>query len=322
TVVRLTVALNVLDEDAKKTWVDDAESAISHGSIETARAIYAHALKVAEMFWLMGAKERWLAGDVPGAQAILTEAFKVNPESEQIWLAAVKLEWETGQHERARTLLQHARERASDAQRVWMKSVVLERQLGHYDEALKLLDEALVKYPNFHKLHIIRGQIHHEHHGDVASAREAYSKGLKACPKSIPLWLLSSRLEELTGMLVKARAILERGRLLNPKVPEMWVEAIRNKKKRKKGMLTARAVFTHTALQECPNSGLVWSEAILLEQRNQRRSKSVDALKKCDNDPHVFITVARLFWQERKYEKARGWFQKAVKLNPDLGDAW
>jgi pre-mRNA-processing factor 6 len=42
----------------------------------------------------MAAKEKWLAGSVPGARAILVEAFDANPDSEQIWLAAVKLEWE------------------------------------------------------------------------------------------------------------------------------------------------------------------------------------------------------------------------------------
>ncbi len=37
------------------------------------------------------------------------------------------------------------------------------------------------------------------------------------------------------------------------------------------------------ALQECPTSGILWSEAILLEPRQQRRAKSVDAIKSCEN---------------------------------------
>lgn len=47
------------------------------------------------------------------------------------------------------------------------------------------------------------------------------------------------------------------------------------------------------ALQECPNSGILWSEAIFLEARPQRRTKSVDALKKCEHDPHVLLAVAK-----------------------------
>lgn len=48
------------------------------------------------------------------------------------------------------------------------------------------------------------------------------------------------------------------------------------------------------ALQECPSSGLLWAEAIFIEARPQRKTKSVDALKKCEHDPHVLLAVARL----------------------------
>jgi pre-mRNA-processing factor 6 len=53
----------------------------------------------------MAAKEKWLAGDVPGARAVLAQAFASNPDSEDIWLAAFKLEFENGENERARALL-------------------------------------------------------------------------------------------------------------------------------------------------------------------------------------------------------------------------
>jgi pre-mRNA-processing factor 6 len=76
------------------------------------------------------------------------------------------------------------------------------------------------------------------------------------------------------------------------------------------------------ALQECSNSGLLWSEAIFMEPRPQRKTKSVDALKRCDNDPIIIATIARLFWAERKVDKARTWFEKAVKVDPDRGDSW
>jgi len=33
-------------------------------------------------------------------------------------------------------------------------------------------------------------------------------------------------------------------------------------------------------------------------------------------------TVCRLFWSERKITKAREWFLRTVKIEPDLGDAW
>lgn len=45
---------------------------------------------------------------------------------------------------------------------------------------------------------------------------------LKKCPHSTPLWLLLSRLEEKVGQLTRARAILEKSRLKNPKNPGLW----------------------------------------------------------------------------------------------------
>lgn len=47
------------------------------------------------------------------------------------------------------------------------------------------------------------------------------------------------------------------------------------------------------ALQECPKSGLLWAESIFLENRPARKTKSVDALKRCDNDPLVLVAVAK-----------------------------
>ncbi|CAM9945628.1 unnamed protein product, partial [Choristocarpus tenellus] len=50
--------------------------------------------------------------------------------------------------------------------------------------------------------------------------------------------------------------------------------------------------------------------------------KSLEALKRCDNNPSVIAAVARRFWSDRKYPKARKWFNRAVTLDPDAGDAW
>ena len=55
---------------------------------------------------------------------------------------------------------------------------------------------------------------------------------------------------------------------------------------------------------------------------DHREKQSVDVLKKCEHDSHVLLTVSKLFWSERKVNKAREWFQHTVKVEPDLGDAW
>jgi len=76
------------------------------------------------------------------------------------------------------------------------------------------------------------------------------------------------------------------------------------------------------ALQECPTSGIMWAKAVELEPKQGQNAKSVDALKKCENDAHVIVSVAKLFWRDGKNAKARKWFNRAVTLNPRLGDAW
>ena len=47
------------------------------------------------------------------------------------------------------------------------------------------------------------------------------------------------------------------------------------------------------ALQDCPNAGVLWAESIFMESRPQRKTKSVDALKKCEHDALVLLAVAK-----------------------------
>ncbi|XP_076338793.1 pre-mRNA-processing factor 6-like [Tachypleus tridentatus] len=151
-------------------------------------------------------------------------------------------------------------------------------------------------------------------------ARDSFNQGLKKCPTSISLWLLLSRLEERTGALIKARSVLEKARLRNPKCPELWLEAVRVEIRG--GLKDIAQTLMAKAMQECPGSGILWAEAIFMEARPQRKTKSVDALKRCEHDSHVLLAVSKLFWSERKTTKAREWFTRIVKIDPDLGDAW
>ena len=43
---------------------------------------------------------------------------------------------------------------------------------------------------------------------------------------------------------------------------------------------------------------------------------------KTKDNPLVICTVMRIFWSERKVEKARVWFGRALAQDSDLGDAW
>ena len=265
------------------------------------------------------AKEKWQAGSIDDARRVLGKAFIQNPNNEDIWLAAVKLEADNQQTPQARQLLQTARQEAG-TDRVWIKSVAFERQLGNPSAALDLVTQALQLYPKADKLWMMKGQIY-EAENKLPQAREAYNTGTRACPQSVPLWLLASRLEEKAGVVVKARSVLDRARLACPKNASLWTESVRVER-RAKNLPQAKNLMAK-ALQEVPSSGLLWSESIWhLEPRTQRKPRSLEAIKKVDNDPTLFVTVARVFWGERRLEKAASWFEKAILLDSDLGDTW
>ncbi|KAF9486850.1 TPR-like protein [Pleurotus eryngii] len=305
---------NAMGEEEKlDVWLGDAEAVESRGKMGTARAVLpwlraaelekAHGTRESletileravhhcphvEVLWLMAAKEKWLA-------------FGANPESEQIWLAAVKLEAENSEPGAARELLTRARS-VADTERIWMKSAAFERQQGQLDLALETLKTPLAKFPKFAKFYMIQGQIH-ESCGNIPQARASYAAGLKVCPKVIPLWILASRLEEKDGKSIKARCLLEKARLVNPANDELWAEAVHVEERAAITSSTTQAQAQAKAmlargLQECPTSGA----------RPMRKSRSIDALKKSADDPIIVCTVARLFWSERKIEKARTWF--------------
>ncbi|EPS31237.1 Pre-mRNA-splicing factor prp1 [Penicillium oxalicum] len=344
------------DDDRKDIWMDDAKSSIARGKYETARAIYAYALRVfvnrrsiwlaaadlernhgdkealwqvlekaveacpqSEELWLHLAKEKWQSGEIDDARRVLGRAFNQNPNNEDIWLAAVKLEADAKQTDQARELLSTAR-REAGTDRVWIKSVAFERQLGNVDEALDLVNQGLQQYPKADKLWMMKGQIY-ESQNKFPQAREAYGTGTRACPKSVPLWLLASRLEEKAGAVVRARSVLDRARLAVPKSPELWTESVRVE--RRANNIAQAKVLMARALQDVPASGLLWSESIWhLEPRASRKARSLEAIKKVENDPILFITVARIFWGERRLEKAMTWFEKAIVADSDYGDGW
>ncbi|KAF6228409.1 hypothetical protein HO133_008139 [Letharia lupina] len=344
------------DDDRKNIWMEDAQGSISRDRYETARAIYAYALRVYftsrklwraavdlekahgtpealfqlmeksveavpndEDLWMMYAREKWRTNELDEARKILGRAFNQNPESESIYLSAFQLEADNHQISAARELLRTARQEAS-TDRVWYKSVAFERQQGDNEAALDLCQQALNTFPSCWKLHALKGQIYTSK-GQIPQAREAYNVGTRACPAAVPLFILLSRLEEASGVVVKARSVLERGLMSSPKSVELRLEAIRVE--RRAGNIPQAKVLMAKALQALPSSGLLWSESIWhLEPRTQRKPRSLEAIKKCDNDPTLFVTVARVFWNERKLDKAANWFEKAIVLDADLGDTW
>lgn len=356
-IVKATIGWGLDEDDERRDiWLEDAKSISSRGRFETARAILGHAVSVfpysttvwhasadlekrhgttesllsvleravnacpnSESLWLLYAREMWQSGDPEGARKVLGRSFEQLPGNENLYTRAVDFEVDAGNYDQARSFLQVARESAA-TDRIFMKSAVLERQLGNFEAALDICNQALQNWPQSWKLHAVKGQIY-EQLSKLKEAQEAFNIGTRAAPKSPILYILLSRIQEKQGAIVKARSTLDRGRQQNPKTPELLCEAVRLER-RQQNTAAAQKVMA-IALQECPNSGLLWAEKIMhLEARTQRKPRALEAIKKVEKDAQLFVVVARIFWSERRLDKAATWFTKAVVLDPDYGDGW
>ncbi|KAF2012299.1 hypothetical protein BU24DRAFT_352944 [Aaosphaeria arxii CBS 175.79] len=356
-IIKATIGWGLDEDDERRdTWLQDAKDSIARGRFETARAVLGHAISIfplsttvwhaaaelekrhgtvdlllnmleravnacpkSESLWLSYAREMWQAGKPAEARQVIARSFQQLPGNENLYTRAVDFEVDANEFDQARTFLKIARESAA-TDRIFIKSAALERQLGDMDAALDLVNRGLQTWPGSWKLHSMKGQIY-ESMSKLKEAQEAYSVGTRANSKAPTLFILLSRIQEKTGAVVKARSTLDRGRAQNPKNPELLCEAVRLE--RRAGNLPAANKLMAGALQECPHSGLLWAEKIMnLESRTQRKPRALEAIKKVENDPQLFVVVARIFWAERRLDKASTWFTKAVVLDSDYGDGW
>ena len=116
---------------------------------------------------------------------------------------------------------------------------------------------------------------------------------------------------------------IDRARLAVPKSAELWCESVRVER-RAQNVKQAETLMER-ALRDVPKAqqGALWSEKIWhLTARPQRKPRALEAIKEVDNDPALLVAVARIFWGERRLEKAQGWFEKALVRDADLGDSW
>ena len=78
------------------------------------------------------------------------------------------------------------------------------KHAGELSAALKLLSTATELYPDFDKLWMMSGQIELQK-DRLDAARNAFNAGLKKCPNSIALWILTARIESEHKQFTKAR---------------------------------------------------------------------------------------------------------------------
>ena len=87
--VKAVIDLGIEEEDRKRTWMADADEAIKRGSVETARAIYAHALAVfpgKKSIWRRAAQLEKAKGSKESLDAILKKAVTYCPQVQPVCL--------------------------------------------------------------------------------------------------------------------------------------------------------------------------------------------------------------------------------------------
>jgi len=303
-------------------WMKAVNLEKEHGNRTTLGNILKQALEACndtELYFLMYAKHLWKQEkNIDEAINVLKKSLDDLDDEEELYLALVKLYKEKRQYDDARQLLIKGRQKC-DSNRIWMQSAQIEREVGEPEQAQKILETAIEKYPTFYKLYLISATLKQEA-GDLETTRKVYEEAVKTCRAHPQLWICYARMEQSQENYTKARALLQKGRIKIPRNDLLWLETI---------WLEIRAdnvkVATHLcskALQQCPNSGRLWSLAIELEPVQGRKAKSLQGIKACEQDAHVCIAVAKLFWREKKYDKTRRWLKRASALNKDLGDAW
>lgn len=356
-IVKATIGWRLDEDDERRDkWLQDAKDRIARGRYETARAILTHTIHVfpysttawhgaadlekqhgtteslltildnsvnscpkSETLWLLYAREMWQANRPVEARQVIARSFQHLPGNENMFTRAVDFEVDANEFDQARNFLRIARDSAA-TDRIYIKSAAFERQLGELDTAMGFVEQGLQIFPGSWKLHAIKGQIY-ESQSKLKEAQEAFAVGTRANPGAHVLFILLARIQEKTGAVVKARSTLDRGRSLNPKNPELLLEGIRLE--RRANNSSAANKLMSIALQECPRSGLLWTEKIMHhETRTQRRPRALEAARQVENDPRLFMSIARIFWSERKLDKAHTWFTKALLADPDFGDAW
>ena len=89
--VKSVIDLSIEEEDRKRTWMADADEAIKRGSVETARAIYAHALAVfpgKKSIWRRAAQLEKAKGTKDSLDAILKKAVTYCPQVKLVFTCA------------------------------------------------------------------------------------------------------------------------------------------------------------------------------------------------------------------------------------------
>jgi len=294
--------------------------------------------------WLLAAESKISLQNVHAARAILLEAFAANPHSESIFLAAVQIEIDAKDFARARSLLSHAREHTNSAQ-VFLQSALIEQMDGQVDKETELLKEGIAKFPCEPELRyrLALRWLNVKNYSKAIEVCELALNGngeiSRMCRKLERFWICLSDCYEKRSDLLRARAVFDRALAFENEMESVWLHSARLEYRLKASenamddsanderILSARNAAVSVlwrGINACKSGicGSLWGALIEAEIPVQQKARSVDALRKCDQDSRVLLAVARLFWRQRKHEKVKVWLLRAISTDKQFGDAW
>lgn len=252
---------------------------------------------------------------------VLERALKEIPDSEALWLhlAQYYLQLERPLLEQAIGILKKATQAVLTSERLWRRLIKVARRARASDVPV-LIQTALERFPASPKLWI---------HGIRAGIMDV-EQGLAACPRSDELYCLAAeRIQNEEGGDLRARAILERARRLLPHSSPIWLASVEVEAKSGSDHLSS-SIRAHVqsllnrALQQVPDCPRLWAEAIRWEPRPTRRSRIMEALRRCGQVPLLLVSLAQLLEGEGNLVGAREHLERAIKSEGGAkdGDVW
>ena len=178
---------------------------------------------------------------------------------------------------------------------LWRSAARLEEQGGSVARARALLEQGRSK--NLKEPDIWLAAVRTEQRAGLPKAADALmAKALQASMFSLAIisplsYLASSRCVVVTGSNLVRHVVTDYRPVLSVEAARQAWHPLKVEPDR------------YSRAQENPTSGVLWAEAISMAPRPQRRAKSVDALKRCNDDPHIIAAVAQLFKNDGKVRR-------------------
>jgi len=344
-IVKATIETGIEAEERITRWREDAETALRAGCVEVAREMLQTALRAlpeAVELWKSRLEVEKILGNVGNLRdlyplavkncpkevdlwleycenvskdcqmegiRVLEEALTHHPANIQLFLRLSKLYCAAGDFEKAkRSLIQ------CESGKAWKQAALLELSQGNSASARQTLLTGIEKYPKYPRLYLLLAGLE----TDFTAKLAACELGIRQCPEAAQVWVLAAKLEETQGTVIRARILLEKARRNCPSA-QVWLTSA--DLEFRQGSPKAGQMLLIEGLRRFPTSGELWAEAIRQESRQTRKAKAVDALEKCPASPQIMLEAAKLFWEDRKIQKARMWFQKCLDSAGKWGDA-